>query len=217
MKKRLLTELAIGMLVLCIAGIANAEIYGGVEFPNGYASFADEVISYNPTAAVVGGGHDDPSKALGSPDYTTGQNYVSLGIAGDLTLKFSDNYLTASGDNSYDLCIFEVGEDQEPFSVAISTDGVNWIDVGIASGGISKIDIDAYTDVVSGEKYSYVKLKDSLLTGDYDSPYACADIDAVGAISSVSTVPIPGAVWLLGTGLAGLAGIRARRRKYSEK
>jgi len=52
-----------------------------------------------------------------------------------------------------------------------------------------------------------------LLPHQSGSPYEGADIDAVGAISSAPPVPIPGAVWLLGTGLAGLAGIRARRRK----
>ena len=35
------------------------------------------------------------------------------------------------------------------------------------------------------------------------------DLEAVGAIN---VVPIPGAAWLLGTGLAGLIGIRRRLR-----
>jgi len=130
------------------------------------------------------------------------------------SLKFSDNSLTTSWDNSDDLWIFEIGSAIEPTSVDISTNGANWINVGNTSGGTYGIDIDAYlsSGVVLGERYSYVKLTD-LLPHQSGSPYEGADIDAVGAISSASPVPIPGTVWLLGTGLAGLAGIRARRRK----
>ena len=213
MKKRLLTGLAIGMFVLCVVGIANAEIYGGVDFPDGAISFADEWIFYQPTTDVHSP-HNDPSAALGIPDYHSDSNYVSLGDEGVLILKFSDNSLTTSWDNSNDLWIFEIGSAIEPTSVDISTNGTNWINVGNTSGGTYGIDIDAYlsSGVVLGERYSYVKLTD-LLPHQSGSPYEGADIDAVGAISSAPPVPIPGAVWLLGTGLAGLAGIRARRRK----
>ena len=55
-----------------------------------------------------------------------------------------------------------------------------------------------------GGIYNYIKLTDVL--GDYitQDPVAGADIDAVGVISSV---PIPAAVWLFGSGLIGVVGI----------
>jgi len=97
MKKRLLTGLAIGMFVLCVVGIANAEIYGGVNFPDGATSFVDEWIFYQPTTDVHSP-HNDPSAALGIPDHHSNSNYVSLGDEGVLILKFTDNSLTTSWD-----------------------------------------------------------------------------------------------------------------------
>ena len=213
MKKRLLTGLTIGMYVLCVVGMANAEIYGGVDFPSGAISFADEWIFYEPTSDVLAP-YNDPASALGIPDYPPSSNYVSLGDEGILVLKFTNNSLTTSWDNSDDLWIFEVGGLSEPTSVDISTNGLDWINVGNTIGGTYGIDIDSYisSGVVLGERYNYVRLTD-LLPHQSDSPWEGADIDAVGAISSTSPVPIPGSVWLLGTGLAGLAGIRTRRRK----
>ena len=213
MKKKMLTGLAMGLFMFGMVNIASAAIYGGIDFPDGAVSFADEWIFYNPTTDVLAP-HNDPSAALGIPDYPPSSNYVSLGDEGILVLKFTDNSLTTSWDNSFDLWIFEVGSAIEPTSVNISTNGSNWINVGTTDGGTSGIDIDAYlsSGVVLGERYSYVKLTD-LLPHQSGSPCEGADIDAVGAISSAPPVPIPGAVWLLGTGLAGLVGIRTRRRK----
>ncbi|RLB75267.1 MAG: hypothetical protein DRH24_19875 [Deltaproteobacteria bacterium] len=212
MKKSFLTGLAIGMYVLSIAGMASAEIYGGIDFPDGAVSFADEWILYEPTTDVLAP-HNDPTSALGIPDSPPNSNATSLGDEGVLVLKFTDNSLTTSWDDSFDLWIFEVGE-LEATSIAISTNGSDWVNVGNTSGATSGIDIDAYIGlgVDLGAKYSYVMLTD-LLPHQSSSPYEGADIDAVGAISSAPPVPIPGAVWLLGTGLAGLIGIRRRKKK----
>ena len=102
----------------------------------------------------------------------------------------------------------------EPTSVDISTNGSNWINVGDTGGGTSGIDIDSYllSGVVLGEKYSFVRLTD-LLPHQSGRPYEGADIDAVGAISSATPVPIPSAIWLLGSGFIGLAGIKTKRKK----
>lgn len=210
MKKKLLVGLAMGLL-FGMAQIASAEFYGGIDFPDGAVSFADEWILYEPTSDVLAP-YNNPASALGVPDSPPNSNSVSLGDEGVLVLKFTDNSLTTSWDDSFDLWIFEVGE-LEATSIAISTNGSDWINVGNTSGSTSGINIDAYlsSGVVLGERYSYIRIVD-LLPHQTGSPYAGADIDAVGAISSASPVPIPGAVWLLGTGLAGLAGIRAKRK-----
>ncbi|MEZ4524436.1 MAG: hypothetical protein R2941_00745 [Desulfobacterales bacterium] len=169
---------------------AQAEEYSGVEFPSGAISFADAAINYTPTSNVKHP-HNDPTKALSVPDYHDEEGYVALGDEGILILQFTDNSLTTSGNNLNDLWIFEIGAMIEPTSVAISTNGSDWINVGQTSGATSGIDIDAFVDsgVIIGEKYSFVKLTD-LLPHQSGSPFEGADIDAVGAISSDEAVPL---------------------------
>lgn len=214
--KKIIKIAAIGIFAFFIAGYAKADIYGGIDFPQGISSFADSVYMYNPTSGVTGD-YLNPDNALGAPDYT-GSNYtnsfVSLGDQGSIVLQFTDNSLTTSGNTEKDLWIFEIGGDIEPTSVSISTNAIDWISVGSTTGGKYGIDIDAYINsgVVLGERYSYLKLID-LLPHQSSSPYTGADIDAVGAISSTYPTPIPGAVWLLGSGLAGLIGASRKRKK----
>ena len=212
MKKKMLAGLTMGMFMFVMVNMASAAIYGGIDFPDGAVSFADEWILYEPSTNVHPP-YDDPTAALGIPDYPSSSNYVSLGDEGVLVLKFTDNSLTTSWDNSEDLWVFEVGAAIEPTSVDISTNGLDWINVGKTGGSTSGIDIDAYisSGIVLGERYSYVRLTD-LLPHQSTGSNEGADIDAVGAISSASPVPIPGAVWLLGTGLAGLAGTRRKEK-----
>ncbi|HMB45777.1 MAG TPA: hypothetical protein VKL21_08145 [Candidatus Methanoperedens sp.] len=177
--------------ILCIyllAGPGSAVVYNGVDFPEGASSFADEIVSYNPTTGVSG--HDNASSALGIPDYINNTNYVSLGDEGTLVLKFTDNSLTTSGNENKDLWIFEIGEKFESTDVYISKDGINWIYTGNTSNYTTGIDIDAYIGsegAILGEQYSYVKLADRL-PHESDSPTAGADIDAIGAISSNTKV-----------------------------
>ena len=169
----------------------------------------------NPSSGVTGD-YLNSANALGAPDYT-GSNYtnsyVSLGDQGSIILQFTDNALTTSGNNEKDLWIFEVGGAIEPTSVSISTNAIDWINVGDTGGGKYGIDIDTYIGfgVNLGEKYSYVQLID-LLPHQSGGSWPSADIDAVGAISSTS-VPIPSAIWLLGSGFIGLAGIKTKRKK----
>lgn len=168
----------------------SAVVYSGIDFPDGANSFADAVVSYSPTSDVVSP-YNDPSTSLGIPDYPNTNSFVSLGDAGILILKFTDNSLTTSGNSDEDLWVFEIGDAIEPTYVYISTDGTNWISVGSTSGATSGVDIDAYigSGVTLGTQYSYVKLVDDDSVHQSGSPYEGADIDAVGAISSAPPVP----------------------------
>lgn len=208
---------------------ADAEMFGGVEFPNGVSSFADQVVLYDCAYNGGGGGgtcptsHFNPLDALGPPDSA----FTSIGLGGLLELGFTDNVLTNSGDSSEDLWIFEIGADTEGTSVAVrptaetlalpgftGTEGVNgFYQVGSAGGSTDGVDIDAFFPGFSaGElRFDAVQLVDE----DYDPGTSAgthgADITAVGAISTTSVVPIPSAIWLLGAGLAGLIRKSVRR------
>ncbi|ETR64998.1 MAG: hypothetical protein OMM_14983, partial [Candidatus Magnetoglobus multicellularis str. Araruama] len=189
--------LLICMINLSLCSQLCAVEIGGVEFPEGATSFADIVISYTPGEGVESP-YNDPSKSIGLPDWNHEGGEIanlSLGTGGVVILQFTDNSLTTSGDESLDLWIFEASRSSddsstiEPASVEISIDATNWISVGNITGDTSGIDIDQYiaNGVVLGVKYSFVKITD-LPPETTGSPWAGADIDAVGAISSAPPV-----------------------------
>ena len=180
-----LVFLALTSSLAALAGRARAEVYRGIEFPQGAASFASRVVAYNP--ALV---NDEPSEshrqaanALGPPDDTSDTRAVSLGSGGGITLQFLDNALTGSGNATPDLWIFEVGGDVEATFVEISKDGLRWFAVGKSPGGTGGIDIDAF-GFRPQDRFYYVRLRDDPSQGDTTGPSVGADIDAVGVISS---------------------------------
>lgn len=164
-------------------------VIGGVGFPSGITSFADQVVSYSPGPQAIPP-YTSPQAAVGAPDYTgtdDGSTYVSLGFAGELIVRFTDNALTASGDPANDLWLFEIGNAIEPSNVSISEDGLNWIDLGLVQGATRGVDLDTFisSGVEPGKKYYYVKVVDSNQQMS-TSPWGGADIDAVGAIESTA-------------------------------
>jgi hypothetical protein len=170
---------------------APSDTFEGILFDQGRISFADAVVDYSPDAggappALV---HQSPNAALGVPDCNgrgpepvDGQFAVSLGLGGTLTLQFVDNFLTGSGDATNDLVVFEVGE-IESVAVEISRDGISYFDVGIVGGLTNQIDIDQF-GFGPNDRFSFVRLTD-LRQGSTEGSSLGADIDAVGAISSV--------------------------------
>ena len=200
---------------------AHAAQFGGVEFPQGAISFADAVIDYSP--GVVSGNPSDPHRgsfnALGAPNYNNinscasqaGCSFVSLGDGGSITLKFTDNLLTGSGNSNLDLWIFEVGPDVEDTYVEISKDGVLWSSVGKVGGSTAGVDLDSFGFGIS-DQFAYVRLTDDTLADGQSGITVGADIDAVGAISTVTAIPEPEIYAMMGLGL-GLMGWVGRRKK----
>lgn len=220
MRKKKCHDLIAGLGCLLLSGAASAELIGGVEFPEGEISFADVVIQYTQGYGGVTAANAEASNALGVPDYVSGGAcsgtpsdcpFVSLGVGGSLILQFTDNLLTGSDDDGLDLWIFEVGPDVEDTLVDVSTDGINWNPVGSVFGSTSGIDLDAY-GFGSGSMFSYVRLTDVITEGATSGASVGADIDAVGAISTVAVqVSEPGTLALMLLGFAGLAGMRRRQ------
>lgn len=211
------------VLALFVFTSAHAYTIDGVTFPQGTASFADSVFSYSPV--MVGGGPDAAnslaSNALGSPDYSSGGacsgaasdcTFASLGYGGSLILQFVDNILTGSNDTGLDLWIFEVGPDIEDMFVDISKNGSDWLSVGSVGGSTAGIDIDSY-GYGSSEQFAFVRLTDDPAKDGQSGISVGADIDAVGAISTIvfaeQDVPAPGGflLALLGLMLIGMAGM----------
>ncbi|WP_218934549.1 GEVED domain-containing protein [Rosistilla ulvae] len=166
--------------------------YGGTVYSQGSISFADVVVQYDPSTTTPPAlGLQISGNSLGVPNYTggtaeptpnAGQGAVSLGGGGSITVQFVDNRLVGSGDASPDLEIFEVGN-AEPVSVEVSIDGVNFVSVGTAVGGNNQIDIDRY-GFGPNDRISFVRITDQNFGSAADQAVG-ADIDAVGAISSV--------------------------------
>jgi hypothetical protein len=209
------------------AATAHAEVFGGVEFPQGAISFADQVVSYtNDPRSTPQESTRGAFNALGAPDYDANNvcatqascSFVSLGAGGTLILRFTDNVLTGSDSSADDLWIFEIGPDVEDTTVDVSVDGLTWLSVGAVTGSTRGIDIDAF-GYDSSFAFSFVRLIDVYNEGQQGNGGSVgADIDAVGAISTRriivdNGIPEPGtwALMLLGFGALGTVLRRSNR------
>lgn len=231
--------LAIVLSIILTPAGAFAEIYGGIDFPDGEASFADQVLRYDPLhcggPAPTDPNYLDPQKALGPP----GGGAVSLGRGGLLELRFVDNVLANSGDDGLkDVHIFEVGPDVEDTFVAIrptaatfalldpsdDADGDGFFEIGKVFGSTSSIDIDLIFTGFSAAtlQFDAIQLIDDYFEGNSGGSTVGADITAVGAISSLS-LPQPIAVFdfedclnssYLGPGAQGGVGCGPGRPGY---
>lgn len=184
---------AILALAIPVSPVA-AERFGGVEFPGGITSFADVVVTQTARAARpadVGARHWMSAELLGPPDYASSVNdrYMSLGEGGSVTVQFTDNALVGSNSTAADLYIFEVGGAPEATFVDISKNGTTWHRVGRVAGSTHGVDIDAF-GFTANDRFSYVRLTDDVTEGGSSYPFAGADIDAVGAASTISTMPM---------------------------
>lgn len=143
-------------------------------------SFADQVVTFTPGDKPSKVPFNNPTKALGEPDYrsTKSADFISIGCDGELIMQFTDNVLVDVAGP--DLYIFEVGPFVEKTELAISQDGSNWLDVGVIEGARSDVDINSL--VGTGEHYNYVRLRNA--GKSCGGMHSGADIDAIAAVGA---------------------------------
>ena len=155
--------------------------FEGQRFALGQRAFADRVVAFQKGKGSAEG-TADPRNVLGMPGEGSGPSgrNTSLGHRGSLIVSFSKAWLV--DHRGADLYVFERGPKVEPFQVEISSDGHQWVNLGVVRGQPTKLDIAGKGP--PGERYRYVRLTDTG-SGMSRHPTAGADIDAVGAINAV--------------------------------
>lgn len=123
---------------------------------------------------------------MGEPDHVadtvcSSRRNCSLVVSGQIELHFTDNVLTASGDETADLWIFGANPGAS-LSVEIGVDEEEWLPVGDVGGSAAGVDIDAYGfgryTAMSHVRLAYISAQGTR------SHTAGASTDAVGAIST---------------------------------
>ena len=164
---------------------------GTVVLPQGDRSFADVIVSHTVGSGSIKTSAEVPAAVLGAPNYSGNVDdgsFLSLGCDGNVVLQFTDNALVDV--EGPDLYVFEVGPKVEGMALAISTDGIDWTDVGAITGGRAEVDIAGAAQ--GGADYRFVRLTDD---GEgCGTSFAGADVDAVAAIGSALRFTLDGAV-----------------------
>ncbi|MCA1761586.1 MAG: hypothetical protein LC664_01105 [Flavobacteriales bacterium] len=159
-------------------------------------SFADEVLDYFNNCS--NNTNTDSSDAIGAPDGPS----VSLGNGGYVTLLFSNNTLTNSGNSDPDLFVFEVGPLVEASTIELrpqddatetilidagieDVDEDGFYEFGGIGGSTASVDIDSFFDDIAAGSVFFDAIKVVDVPGNCSTSSPGADIDAVCALSSV--------------------------------
>lgn len=162
-------------------------------------TWADELISDSQGTLYSGGAitdpiRTDPQKTLGAAD----GNFYSLGLGGEIILKFSHYIENVSGD---DLSVHEttwnrIDDIEEKAEVYVSNNGSNWLYLGEASSfsdgdgdtirdGVTYFDFDNLAEKPTW--INYVKLVESSVgQAGYDDGF---DLDAVDGVHGLCEEP----------------------------
>jgi hypothetical protein len=163
---------------------------------------------------------DDSGQLAGSPTAGT------FGFATPFTLAAGTTDITVSFDWVFSAFILGSGGDADQFNVGIAGNGFN-----IASPLTNNNAVVNQSINISGKAYGPANvsiLASSLGAPDANGKYwlsfsylentssqtnGAVGIDNIKITANVAPVPVPGAVWLLGSGLAGLVGMQRRKQR----
>ena len=157
---------------------------------------------------------------VGAPDGANGNGTVNwTGIGGKVvTFDFLDG-LIINGTGG-DFNVYEVDFGTQEFAAAtyfVSQDGITFFDVSATQAAIVPVDNDpghvsdsyARSFDIAGtglDVVRYVRIDGN--GSNAAGTTAGFDLDAIGAVNfEVAAVPVPAAVWLFGSALAGIAGL----------
>ena len=182
------------------AGAAQAQVVNKtIDFESGIGDLTPNYFEQGFRFRVLSGtnfgffsnaGNPPPSLGIGTPEFPTAGDTISVTPIGTLGLfNFSGVQTRAPGNLSFsvDLKGYINNVETEAANNIFSTDDTTWEDLVFDWEPIDELRII----VTDSEGFS------SLLFDNLD----------------VSVVPIPGAVWLLGSGLVGVIGLRRKRPK----
>ena len=189
---------------------------------------------YHNEVSEYSGAGADLSWLLGAEDQSVAAGWGGDANGGTLTLYYETGFTADGDDTTADIIVYGFGFGYNtPFSlergamtVYASSDGENWTVIsdyaGYDSGStweanpdftqsppgvpsiIMQIDLDDDISDTYDGVISYLKFE----LGDGETGHGRAFFTS--CVEGVNAVPVPAAVWLLGSGLIGLAGIRRR-------
>lgn len=167
---------------------------------------------------------DDSGQLAGSPTAGT------FGFATPFALAAGTTDITVSFDWVFSAFLLGSGGDTDQFSVGITGNGFNINTPLVNNNAVLNQSI-----AVSGKAYGPTSLNiavASLGQADANGQYwlnfgylentssqtnGAVGIDNIKITANVAPVPVPGAVWLLGSGLAGLLGLQRRKQIASSR
>ena len=213
MKKKLLAGLAIGLFVVGIAGVASAAIITNENFENGAAGWNNNETTNgaSPFTTFLGrhggtGGNQGLFK-----DFTLSGNQT------EVTINFDFYEIDSWDSECFNIYVNNTLIRQDEYHFNRKDAPVDTVD--LFSGGQKPVNYGfaVWADQGIGYSFTFATSDTSLRLGFGATINQAIGDESWGVdnimISDNATVPLPGAVWLLGSGVAGLAGIRSRRKK----
>jgi hypothetical protein len=223
MRKQIMTIVGLGLLMLLFAASASATVIsygiGGdaatLESTMLTHFYVNQTETFDTLAAgssvTIFGSEVGPFSGYGTVSdtpaggmfATSGANYFTSNFNGSVSRNFSFSLGTPSGGGDYEAVGFYVTgfDTTKSFNVTLS----------YADGSVETFDLgNGYTSAVGvGVPIYFGFVGDKLISGITFSNVQ--DQYAIDNVSAMNT-PVPGAVWLLGTGLLGLLGYRRMSR-----